>query len=105
MPHYEIHSCEQMMELIQQLGFLPLLASGISGYSAEEMADEECRYVVFPDGGWAGRYGNGRASSSTRVIVSMASSSTARRASSVALGGRISATGAAASIPCRRMAV
>ena len=52
MPHYEIHSCEQMMELIQQLGFLPLLASGISGYSAEEMADEECRYVVFPDGGW-----------------------------------------------------
>ena len=52
MPRYEIHSCEQMMELIQQLGFLPLLASGISGYSAEEMADEECRYVVFPDGGW-----------------------------------------------------
>ena len=52
MPHYEIHSCEQMMELIQQLGFLPLLASGISGYSAEEMADEECRYVVFSDGGW-----------------------------------------------------
>ena len=52
MPHYEIHSCEQMMELIQQLGFLPLLASGISGYSAEEMADEECRYVVFPEGGW-----------------------------------------------------
>ena len=52
MPHYEIHSCEQMMELIQQLGFLPLLASGISGYSAEEMADEECRYIVFPEGGW-----------------------------------------------------
>ena len=50
MPHYEIHSCEQMMELIQQLGFLPLLVSGISGYSAEEMADEECRYVVFPEG-------------------------------------------------------
>ena len=52
MPRYEIHSCEQMMELIQQLGFLPLLASGISGYSAEEMADEECRYVIFPEGGW-----------------------------------------------------
>ena len=51
MPHYEIHSCEQMIELIQQLGFLPLLVSGISGYSAEEMADEECRYVVFPDCG------------------------------------------------------
>ena len=52
MPRYEIHSCEQMIELIQQLGFLPLLVSGIPGYSAEEMADEECRYVVFPDGGW-----------------------------------------------------
>jgi len=52
MPRYEIHSCEQMIELIQQLGFLPLLVSGISGYSAEEMADEECRYVVFPDGSW-----------------------------------------------------
>ncbi len=49
---YEIHSCEQMIELIQQLGFLPLLVSGISGFSAEEMADEDCRYVVFPDGGW-----------------------------------------------------
>ena len=52
MPHYEIHSCEQMIELIQQLGFLPLLVSGISCYSAEEMADEECRYVVFPESGW-----------------------------------------------------
>ena len=52
MLRYEIHSCEQMMELIQQLGLLPLLASGISGYSEEEMADEECRYIVFPDGGW-----------------------------------------------------
>ena len=41
MPHYEIHSCEQMMELIQQLGFLPLLVSGISGYSAEEMAQTD----------------------------------------------------------------
>ena len=49
MPRYEIHSCEQMMELIQQLGFLPLLASGISGYSAEEMADEECRYSLLPN--------------------------------------------------------
>jgi len=52
MPRYEIHSCEQMMELIQEIGFLPLLVSGIPGYSAEEMADRDCRYVVFPDGGW-----------------------------------------------------
>ena len=41
MPRYEIHSCEQMIELIQQLGFLPLLVSGISGYSAEEMAQTD----------------------------------------------------------------
>jgi len=41
-----------MMQLIQDLGFLPLLRSAVPGFSAEEMADEECRYVVFPDGGW-----------------------------------------------------
>ena len=41
-----------MMELIQQIGFLPLLASGIPGYSAEEMADDDCRYTILPDGGW-----------------------------------------------------
>lgn len=41
-----------LMELIQEIGFLPLLDSGIRGYSAEEMVDEDCRYVVFPDGGW-----------------------------------------------------
>ena len=40
------------MELIQEVGFLPLLDSGIVGYSAEDMVDEECRYVVFDDGGW-----------------------------------------------------
>jgi len=34
------------------MGFLPLLDSGIRGYSAEEMADEDCRYVVFSDSGW-----------------------------------------------------
>ncbi len=52
MREYEIHSCEQMMELIQQIGFLPLLVSGIPGYSAEEMADDDCRYTILPDGGW-----------------------------------------------------
>ena len=47
-----IHSCPELIEVIQQMGFLPLLDSGIRGYSAEEMADEDCRYVVFSDGGW-----------------------------------------------------
>lgn len=40
------------MELIHEFGFLPLLDSGIRGFSAEDMVDEDCRYVVFPDGGW-----------------------------------------------------
>ena len=40
------------METIQELGFLPLLNGGITGFSAEDMVDEECGYVVFPDGGW-----------------------------------------------------
>lgn len=52
MPDYHIHNCPQMMELIRQLGFLPLLVSCIAGYSAEEMADENCRYTPRPDGGW-----------------------------------------------------
>ncbi len=48
----EIHSCPELMALIQQVGFLPLLDSGVRGYSAEDLVDDDCRYVVFPDGGW-----------------------------------------------------
>ena len=40
------------MDAIQHLGFLPLLDSGIRGYSAEELVDDDCRYVMLPDGGW-----------------------------------------------------
>jgi len=52
MKNGEIHSCQELMEYIQQVGFLPLLESGIRGYSAEAVVDEDCRYVVFDDGGW-----------------------------------------------------
>jgi len=48
----EIHNSAQLMELIKTIGFLPLLESGIFGYSAEAIVDADCRYVVFPDGGW-----------------------------------------------------
>jgi hypothetical protein len=48
----KIHSCAELMAYIQQVGFLPLLDSGIWGYSAEDVVDEDCRYVVFDDGGW-----------------------------------------------------
>jgi len=40
------------MTLIDEIGFLPLLDSGIPGFSAEEIVDDDCRYVVFADGGW-----------------------------------------------------
>ena len=48
----EIHSCPELVEYIQETGFLPLLYSGIRGFSAEEIVDDDCRYVVFSDGGW-----------------------------------------------------
>ncbi len=45
-----ISSAPQMMEAIQEMGFVPLLWSGIPGFSAEEMVDDDCRYVVLDDG-------------------------------------------------------
>lgn len=47
-----IDSAPRLMEVIEQLGFLPLLDGGVRGFSAEEMVDDECRYVVYSDGGW-----------------------------------------------------
>ena len=47
-----IHSCPDLMDCIQQVGFLPLLDSGISGYSAEALLAEECRFTQFDDGSW-----------------------------------------------------
>lgn len=52
MKHAEIYNPILLMELIQQIGFLPLLDSGIVGYSAEEIVTDDCHYVTFPDGGW-----------------------------------------------------
>ena len=52
MRHNEIYTAAQLMELIQHVGFLPLLDSGIHGFSAEDVVAEDCRYVVLPDGGW-----------------------------------------------------
>ena len=48
----EIYSATGMMELIQKIGFLPLLDSGIEGFSAEDIVAEDCRYATFPKGGW-----------------------------------------------------
>ena len=52
MKHPEIYSATTLAEFIRDIGFLPLLNSGIRGFSAEDVVDEDCRYVVFPDGGW-----------------------------------------------------
>lgn len=48
----KIHSCPELVEYVNKIGFLPLLSMGVRGWSAEEAVDEDCRYVVLPDGGW-----------------------------------------------------
>ncbi len=47
-----IHNATELMGYIQQVGFLPLLYSGIAGYSADEAVDPDCRYVLLDDGSW-----------------------------------------------------
>ena len=47
-----VSNAGELIDLIHAVGFLPLLDSGIPGFSAMELVDEECRYVVYPDGGW-----------------------------------------------------
>lgn len=46
----KISTCHELMAVIEELGFLPLLDGGVPGFSAEEMVDEDCRYVVTADG-------------------------------------------------------
>ena len=47
-----IQNATELMDYIQQVGFLPLLDSGIAGYSADEAVDPDCRYVLLDDGSW-----------------------------------------------------
>lgn len=46
-----ITSCPELMEAIDEMGLVPLLDSGIKGFSADELVAPECRYVV-TDEGW-----------------------------------------------------
>ena len=48
----EIYSATGMMELIQKIGFLPLIDSDIEGFSAEDIVAEDCGYIRLPEGGW-----------------------------------------------------
>jgi hypothetical protein len=47
-----IHSCPELMEKIEQMGFLPLLDSCVAGFSADAMVSSNCRYHILDDGGW-----------------------------------------------------
>ena len=47
-----LHSCPELIDYINKTGFLPLLSMGITGWSAEEVMDEDCQYTRLPDGGW-----------------------------------------------------
>lgn len=46
------HSCPELIDYINEIGFLPLLSMGIPGWSAEEVVDEDCQYNRLPYGGW-----------------------------------------------------
>ena len=48
----KIHSCSDLIECVRVVGFLPLLESGIRGFSADALVGDECGYVTYPDGGW-----------------------------------------------------
>lgn len=48
----KIHNCPELIEFVDNIGFLPLLDMGIEEWSAEEVVDEDCRYTLLPDGGW-----------------------------------------------------
>ncbi len=48
----KIHSCPELMDYIDKIGFLPLLKMGIDGWSADAVLDEDCQYVELPEGGW-----------------------------------------------------
>lgn len=47
-----LHSCPELIDYINETGFLPLLSMGINRWSAEEVVDEDCQYTRLPDGGW-----------------------------------------------------
>ena len=47
-----VHDCPELIEAIQQMGLVPLLDSGIPGFSADELVAPECRYKLLDDGSW-----------------------------------------------------
>ncbi len=89
-----------MMELIQKIGFLPLLDSSIEGFSAEDIVAADCSYVRLPDGGWDWPLW---ATLCRKGSVCTESSSTTKLDSSVRNGDRTSATTEEANTPVQMM--
>lgn len=48
----EINNYQELIDYIDEIGFLPLLNLGVAGWSADDVTDEDCGYTVLPDGGW-----------------------------------------------------
>lgn len=48
----KVHSCEELIDYVNEIGFLPLLNMGVPGWSAEAVVDDDCQYVALPDGSW-----------------------------------------------------
>ena len=46
----QVCDCPSLMGVVDEMGFLPLLAGSIPGFSADEMIVPECRYVMTDDG-------------------------------------------------------
>lgn len=86
----KLHSAAELIEYIDKVGLLPLLrmVPGLD-WSAEEVVDEDCRYVVLPDGGWEWPLWEWKGRLSERADAPTASSSRARRRSSVRSGTRL----------------
>ncbi len=50
MTRKKISSCPELIEYIEEIGFLPLLRAGIEGWSAEEVVDRDCMYTDTEEG-------------------------------------------------------
>jgi len=48
----QIRTCDQLVEYIHEIGFLPLLKMGYGGWSAEEVVDRSCQYQKLPNGSY-----------------------------------------------------
>lgn len=47
-----IHEYSDLTDLIETVGFLPLLGNTVPGFSAEDLADADCCYHRYSDGSW-----------------------------------------------------